>query len=255
MNSKALNLKQQQANFTAYIRDPLHKPMPSDVKPERMIMYTELIFNNVESFLGSNFPVLRKILSTAQWLALVRDFFIQHSSKTPYFCNIPEEFLSYCQSERNNPGDYPFLLELAHYEWVEMALSIAQEELVINGSVDNLLNNRIQLSPLAWLLAYQYPVQCLSPDFLPTEAPAQPTLIIVYRDKTDDVKFIVINPITYSLLNLIQENAGLTTHHYLQQVAVEYGQDNVQAVLEGGLQILKALAEKNIITIAAAADK
>ena len=64
------------------------------------------------------------------------------------------------------------MLELAHYEWVEMALSIAKEELVINNrGFDDLLNKNIRLSPLAWPLAYQYPVQKISPDYLPADAP------------------------------------------------------------------------------------
>ena len=33
------------------------------------------------------------------------------------------------EDERDNEADFPFLLELAHYEWVEMALSIAKDDL------------------------------------------------------------------------------------------------------------------------------
>ncbi|MEQ1636232.1 MAG: putative DNA-binding domain-containing protein [Methylococcales bacterium] len=248
MNSKPFNLKQQQADFTAYIRDPLHRPMPPELKPERMKMYAELIFNNVESFLSSNFPVLNKILSASQWQALIRDFFIQHANKTPYFCDIPQEFLSYLQDERNNPNDFPFLLELAHYEWAELALSIAEEELAINSALENLMDKAILLSPLSWLLAYQYPVQKISPDFLPTEAPAEPTFLIVYRDQQDEVGFIALNPITYRLLNIIQENPSLLTRAYLQQIASESKHPDPEVVMEGGLQILKEFAEKNIIT-------
>ena len=48
------------------------------------------------------------------------------------------------------------MLELAHYEWVEMALAIARENVVANEQdVDNLLNRKIALSPLAWPLVYQ----------------------------------------------------------------------------------------------------
>ena len=254
MNSNPLSFKQQQARFTAYIKDPLHAPIPPDVKPERMKMYAELIFNNVDSFLSSNFPVLKKIVGEAQWLQLARDFFSQHASKTPYFADIPQEFLAYLQDERTNADDYPFLLELAHYEWVEMALSIAQEELVINTHLEDLPNKCIQLSPLAWVLAYQYPVQCISPAFLPNVAPAQPTFLIVYRNQDDDIKFITINPITYRLLQLIQENSGLLTQDYVQQIIAELQPANAETVSAGGLQTLQELAEKNIITVTSHAN-
>ena len=110
----------KQAEFAAYIRDAANNPPPADVDPQRMAMYHELFFNNIDSFLSSNFPVLRKILNDQEWLALAQDFFAVHRCRTPHFSEIAEEFLDYLQN-RENTGDYPFLLELAHYEWVEMA--------------------------------------------------------------------------------------------------------------------------------------
>lgn len=243
-------LQQHQASFTAYIRDPLHQPMPSDVKPERMAMYAELMFNNVESFLSSNFPVIHTILRTEQWQTLVRDFFIHHRSATPYFVGIPEEFLGYLQDERQNLSDYPFLLELAHYEWVEMALSIAQETQGINPPINDLLNARIQLSPLAWVLAYQYPVQQISPAYLPIEAPEQPTFLVVYRDEEDTVKFLSINLMTYQLLSLIQTQAGCLAGDYLAQLQAAMPQYALAAIMAGGGQILAELFEKNIVILA-----
>lgn len=242
------SLQQQQANFTAFIRDPLHQPMPSGVKPERMAMYAELIFNNVESFLSSNFPVIKTILTEPQWQALVRDFFIQHRSTTPYFVEIPEEFLGYLQDERQNPGDFPFLLELAHYEWVEMALSVAQETPTINPPINDLLNTCIQLSPLAWVLAYQYPVQQISPDYLPIDAPEQPTFLVIYRDQQDMVKFLGISLMTYQLLNLIQTQAGGVARDYLRQLQSAMPQYDLPTIVAGGEQVLAELFEKNIIT-------
>jgi uncharacterized protein len=65
----------KQAEFAAYIRDPENQRLPVDVKPQRMVMYRELFFNNINSFLSSNFPVLRKILNDDEWQALAQDFF------------------------------------------------------------------------------------------------------------------------------------------------------------------------------------
>ena len=90
----------KQDEFTAYIRDPQNNPVPADVKESRMVMYRELFFNNIESFLSGNFPVLRKILSDQQWLALVQDFFVKHACQSPHFSQIPEEFLDYLQNEQ-----------------------------------------------------------------------------------------------------------------------------------------------------------
>jgi len=249
----AMNIafKAKQLEFASYIRDPENNPIPADVKQQRMDMYRELFFNNIEGFLSANFPVLRKILDGSRWIELVQDFYAKHPCKSPYFSEIPEEFLEYLQNERNNPDDLPFMLELAHYEWVEMALSISKEEVIANNeNLDNLFNKHIQLSPLAWPLAYQYPVQKISPAFLPDAAPQQPTFLIVYRNPDDEVNFIEITPITYRLLQLIQENEQVLTADCLQQVADELGYPNPEMIIKGGLQILKELAEKTIITVA-----
>ena len=145
------DFKAKQLEFTRYIRNPQSNPLPADVKPERMAIYRELIFNNIDGFLAGNFPVIRRLLSDEQWYALIQDFFVVHRSKTPYFAEIAGEFLDYLQNERNNAGDYPFLLELAHYEWVEMALSIAAESSQAGTfGYENLAEEHVQLSPLAW---------------------------------------------------------------------------------------------------------
>ncbi len=244
----SVDFKAKQLEFAAYIRDPANNPAPADIKPQRMSMYRELFFNNVESFLSCNFPVLRKILDDAAWFELVQDFFARHSCESPYFSEIPEEFLAYLQNERDNPDDFPFLLELAHYEWVEMALAIAREEVVIASQNTELtLHSRIKLSPLAWSLVYQYPVQQISPDFLPTIAPEQPTFLIVYRNQDDDVHFIQITALTYRLLQIIQGNEGMPAQACLQQVAEESKHPEAAVIIDTGLRILRDLAEKTII--------
>jgi len=238
----------KQREFAAYIRNPEHQPAPADVKKERMVMYRELFFNNVEGFLSSNFPVLRSLLDDRDWLQLVQDFFSSHTCTTPYFSEIPEEFLNYLQDERNNAGDLPFMLELAHYEWTEMALAIAKDETPpkIDASVD-LLQTPIALSPLAWPLAYCYPVHRISPDFAPEQAPEQPTFLIVYRDGEDEVNFLAITPMTYRLLTAIQEHPKQPGGHYLMQLAEQSGTGDPGLIIGHGRPILQELADKIII--------
>ena len=51
----------------------------------------------------------------------------EHRCRTPYFSQLGEEFIGWLQDGyRAEEGDPPFLLELAHYEWVELALSLAE---------------------------------------------------------------------------------------------------------------------------------
>ena len=245
----SVDFKITQAEFSAYIKDPFNNPKPSDINPQRIETYRELFFNNIDSFLSSNFPVLKTILTEQQWFELTQDFYAHHTCSTPYFSEIPEEFIDYLQHERKNTHDFPFLLELAHYEWVEMALSIAQEEISANPShfIENIASATLRLSPLAWPLAYQFPVQQISPSHLPETAPSTATFLLVYRAIDDDVNFIKISPITFRLLQILQESDTVDCQHCLQQIAQESGYPQTDAIIASGLDTIKDLAGKNII--------
>ena len=257
-----VDFKAKQAEFAAYIRDPEQNPIPADVKQDRMLMYRQLFFNNIEGFLSGNFPVLRQLLDDAEWIALVQDFFAKHRCESPHFSEIPEEFLYYLEHERDTAEDFPFLLELAHYEWVEMALSISNElplpepnfipqdtEQSAGFKVDDLLTKHLKVSPLAWSLAYQYPVHKIGPSHIPLSPPALATFLIVYRNHKDDVNFLEITPMTYRLLEIIQAEEQCLTKACLEQIALESQHPNPEIIVNGGLQILMDLYQKGIVGI------
>jgi hypothetical protein len=241
-----VDFKAKQAEFSAYIRNPTTNPRPTDVDPKRMQMYRELFFNNVEGFLSSNFPVLKQILSDSQWQQLAQDFFANHHSSTPYFSEIPEEFILYLQNERAEiSGDYPFMLELAHYEWVEMALSISQDNLPKMPVEQNIqLTQHISLSPLCWLLAYQYPVHKISPDYLPTKPPTDASYLVVYRNAEDLVKFVELSPMSFYLLQTLQDKEPSSVNDFLA-IALS-GQLN-ESHQDAALEALQQFMDKQII--------
>ncbi len=245
-----VSFKDKQDEFAAYIRDPLNNPIPDDVKQQRMEMYRQLFFNNVNSFLTSNFPVLHRILDEQQWFALAQDFFSRHSSKSPYFSEIPEEFIHYLQDEREGTdSDPPFMLELAHYEWVEMAVAIAKLEAPETGGEfkQNPQHFKIGLSPLAWPLAYQYPVHRIAPDFQPKQPPEQPTYLVVYRNSAFEVRFMEISPLTFRMLQILQEQPGIAADECLDQLVQETAYPDPQLIIDGGIRALRELAAKGIV--------
>jgi len=244
----AVDFRNKQTEFAGYIRDPINNPVPADVDPRRMAMYRELFFNNIDGFLSSNFPVLRKILNDDQWQALAQDFFAGHRCQTPHFSEIAEEFLEYLQN-RDNADDYPFLLELAHYEWVEMALAISKQEACPGdaGFAEHILERDVALSSLAWPLAYRYPVQRIAPDFLPLTAPDQPTYLIVYRDSDDQVHFMQSTPFSFRLLQLLEQNQALSGDSCLRRLVAEAQHPDPEMLFDQGLKSLQALAGKGIV--------
>jgi hypothetical protein len=241
----------RQYAFAANIRDPENNPAPQDVEDRRMQIYRELFYNNVESFISGTFPVLRQIYSDADWHALVREYFSRHRSRTPLFHEIPREFLNWLESERaGNPADPPFLFELAHYEWVELALSIAESP-AASKQVDpdgDLLNGIPVLSPLAWHLAYRYPVHRIGPDYQPEQPGDTPTCLVVYRNRQDEVGFLEINSVTKRLLELIDADTNRTGTELLTCIATELSHPQPDVVIRGGTETLHNLLQKQILT-------
>lgn len=242
--------KNVQYAFARHIRNPAKYPRPEGVEARRMNIYNELFYNNVEDFMSNAYPVLREITSDDKWHRMIRDYFEHHHASTPLFQEMPREFLKYIEHERKTEhDDYPFMLELAHYEWVELALSVTDQEIDLNG-VDteaDLLDGVPVLSPNAWPLSYHFPVHEISTEFLPDTPNEQPTYLVVYRDRQDDVHFLDINVVTAQMLQIISEDKQLSTRQILQQIAEQLNHPNPDVVIQGGLQILYDLKKRDVI--------
>jgi hypothetical protein len=242
--------QKRQYDFAAHIRDPDAHAAPKGIEDRRMAIYRDLFFNNVSGLLAKTFPVLNKILGEDAWRSLMRDFFARHESHTPLFLEVPREFLKYLETERGVVGgDLPFMLELAHYEWVELALSIDERDADLSN-VDaggDLLAGSPVLSPLFRSLIYKYPVHQLSPSFQPSEPPQEPTRLLVYRDLNDKVGFLEINAVTARLLELFAEEDRMTGRQALETIAQELDHPQPETVVNGGLEIMERLRKCHVV--------
>ena len=247
---RTTNFQDIQYQFTSHLRDPENSPAPASIEDRRMQIYRDLLYNNVEDFLSNSFPVLRQIMAEQQWHLLIRDYFKTHQARTPLFPKMPQEFLQYLDQERpSENNDFPFLKELAHYEWLELAVSIdirnlEMEEVDANG---DLLSGIPVLSPLAWPFAYKFPVHKISPEYLPEQAPVQATYLVVYRDHDDEVGFMELNPVSARLIEHLQTNNSLSGTKILEGIAAELQHPEPQVVIDGGKQILQGMQQKDIV--------
>ena len=245
------NFKDRQYAFAAHIRDPQNVAAPDGIEDRRMAVYRKLFFNNLFSLLGTFFPVMRKIHGDDDWRRFIRGFLVHHEAQTPYFLQLPQEFLDYLQNEFEPADkDFPFLVELAHYEYVELALSVSEEETDMSG-VDpdgELLQAAPDTSAPAWAPAYRYPPHRISPDFLPTESEAAPVYLALYRDREDSVGFLELNAVTAALLEDIETNtAQLTGEALLRQLAEKINYPDADALVEHGAAALREMRQLDIL--------
>ncbi len=244
MNAPAF--QQYQTEFTRHIRNPKVAPRPAGVSVRRMAVYNEIVFNNLQGLVESCFPLTREVLGVRRWTRLVRRFFVQHQCATPIFRQIPEEFLRWLEAEPQT--DYPpFLHSLTHYEWIELSLAVS--DAVMPEHVDpqgDLLTSCPVLTPALALLSYPYAVQRIGKRYKPTQPDSQPTQIVAFRRADDEVKFIVLNPVSARLLALLAEGTS-TGLQALTQIAQELQHPKPDVVINSGLEILENLRLEQVI--------
>jgi hypothetical protein len=240
--------QQTQYAFASHLRAPDTVAAPEGIEARRIAIYRDLIYNNIEGFVAGAFPVLRSLFQDSAWHELVRDFIVKHQAQTPYFLEISQEFLAYLWQERGEvAGDPVFMLELAHYEWVELALDVATDQLPDAGIMPaNILDTYARVSPVVMNLSYQYPVHKISPRFRPDAV--ELTFLVVYRNSADQVKFMESNALTHRLLHLLQDQPQRSLRTLLLQLANELDHPDPSALLSKGESLVVHLHDLGIIS-------
>jgi len=243
---KLPTFQEYQYEFAAHIRDPENIKRPRGTAAKRMGVYNELLYNNIEGFLLSCFPVLRKVMGSRKWTRLVRSFMARHRSHTPYFRQIPDEFIQFLQNEREHADGHPdYLLELAHYEWIELVLSISNrdESLPAFDKDGDLINGRPLINPVLANLSYRYPVHRIKPRMKVAEAP---TCLLVFRDADMQVRFLEQSPVSARLLALL-ESGKLTGRGAVTQLAAEMGHQDLERLITFARGFLEELRQAGAV--------
>lgn len=210
-----------QAQFAAYIRDPDHAPVPAGCDPERMALYHQLFFNNFDGILENTFERTRACIDDDQWLQLVHEFFAKVPQHSPYLVDVPARFLDFMQEQTGVPLS-DALLELAAFEATlhecRMAEDLALPEPLTDQSGDP-FTAAWQPHPQGVLFQSAFPVH--RADFSLDEAPAEPALLWVQRDKTGIVQTHQLSPASARWLVLMDAHSGAPPAKSLAQLAQE----------------------------------
>jgi hypothetical protein len=242
----AESLRELQFRFAAHLRDPQRQPPPAQIDPRRLQVYRELYFNNIQSLLAANFPVIASTLGEERWLPLVRAFCREHCAHTPLFPEIGQEFIHFLDQQPVR-ADAPWLLELAHYEWIELALKISDAPLPAHDPAGDLLAQAPVLSPWCRALAYTWPVHRIAPDYQPLQPPAQPTLLLARRQPDGAIVFSQLSPLLYRLLERLEQLPRRCGRQHLQELAAEAGVHADATFLDNAAAMLRQLSASGCI--------
>lgn len=236
-----------QRQFLAHLRNPEQQPLPTGFDQQGSALYVDLLYNKFNDSLTTCFPVTYAILGETAWQELLNDFIAGHRCLSPYYRQIPDEFVQYLQNERQVTDDLPFLAELVHFEWIEMALSIAETEPVVTEILSDaqLMEAELVFTPVIRLLHYIWPVQQINRAYQPDEPPAVATHILGFRDAADQVQFIAFNPATASLVLQLQNQ--FTAKQALQELGKDFTPLELSNLMLFGKDILADLYRQGAI--------
>lgn len=204
-----------QLHFAAHLRDPEHVAAPDGIEERRLAIYRRLVFNNVRNFMLRGFPVLRRTLGEETLTQLVRAWLREHRAQTPLFPRMSSEFVAWLATAPDAIAELPpWVTELAHYEWIETELKLADHAPPVD-----LKQGVLAMSPLARALAYHWPVHKIRPGFRPQDPNA--TFLLVHRDSSDKVRFHEITATTYTLLHALASNGPQSAHELLARLEVD----------------------------------
>ena len=241
------DFRKSQQRFVQAVRDPELYQSESDDERRRMGIYQSLFLNNITNFLQSGFPVLHAIVNEETWDKVVRCFFVEHRCRSPYFSQIGKEFVEYLSSEPRCLAWLPaFASELAHYEWLELDVSIRHDD----NSAAEKGNNGIVMSSLASLVSYAYPVHLIGKDYLPESPSPERNYYVVYREQDYSVQFLHINAMTALLLQSIESAPGAIDRQQLVEKLSEAAPHIDSKILHKGVEdTLNQMANKGIVSL------
>lgn len=208
--------------FGQRIRSPRDAAVPEGLPEERMAVYEQLFFNTQTSLLDKGFPRLKSLLGDARWEQLIRLWLQTHQSREPLFPSLGEEFVAW-MAEHPCPAHWPeapdLLAELAHYERAETSLYLHEDPSAWSG-----------WSPLAWPLAYRWPVHELAPGGLVVAPPDAPLLLLARREPSGQVRVDVLSMAAWQLAMALQQGEPVSSA--LQRLSGHSGSDHASTLLQ-----------------------
>ncbi len=244
-NEMTLGKLQQQ--FTQPLRSPNDNTTPKNTDPTRFSVYKRLIFNNIEEMFRNAFPVIDSIIKPELRQRILTDFIGHHQAKTALFHEIPQEFLKFLETRQHYLP--PYLYELAHYEWLELAVDLSPITLADYqyNETGNLMTGIPVASPLIAHATYQWPVHNIGKDYIPEKPLIDPLHLIVFRNTRNDVGFLEINALTALLIQLIQKNETATGEKLLEQLCELVPSIDAKTMMKAGSEIFNKLFSLDII--------
>ncbi|HEY9783774.1 MAG TPA: putative DNA-binding domain-containing protein [Candidatus Obscuribacterales bacterium] len=219
-------------------------------------LYAELLQIGHLDVMSSIFPYCSAILGR-KWEAVVKDY-IQRCPPIHYRLNRTAsrfpEYLSRYAPELTKK--YPFIVELADYEWVEMEILEDERQIVVGeraglSTPEDFMVHAPVVNPVLSLRTYVYPIPTIA-DLVEEgrgfrrKFKASESHVIIYRDPLSHrSRFLEINAATSQIMK--QAQSGTATYSDLIKTAVNLAEGvNPQLTVTEFLDLVDRLHETSV---------
>ncbi|MBK8724861.1 MAG: putative DNA-binding domain-containing protein [Holophagaceae bacterium] len=175
----------------------------------RLLVYRELVQGALEDPLPDCFPFTHQILDEAgAWTDCVQAFIAARAVQSPYFRDINPTFVAWLAEGGWGKERWPFLLQLAHYEYIELDVLRWPEAPSREGLGDTPgADLRVAFDGAFRNLAYQWRVHESTEEApVPLEGPAH---LVCYRDRDLGFETLEVDPHTSAFLARCLEGQAL----------------------------------------------
>lgn len=227
----------------------------ADPNASALALYEELLFNTVCGIMETIYPFTHQVLihkqaDESQWRGLVEAYRRACPNRSHSLIGAICDFPAFLGKQPALMAEFPFIADLAHYEWLEMAVLNDPEPALPAGLVsmvpDGALFDQYQpvWNPIRRLHTFSYQIPALldawkaSPQSV-LQNPARfsaPQALLIYRDpRTLNARFFVVNELTATLLRLSGKGASY-------EATLTALQSEIPALVQVPMDVLKRQA-------------
>ena len=155
---------------------------------ERIKVYRDLVHNSFYELITKIYPFTKELLKK-DWKKLISEYIEECPPRSPILNKVAEPFPQFISRKKKLLSKYPFIAELALYEWLELDVSDKEYDLV---------HNKGSLNPANEICRFSFPIPEII-DLIKRKKSVsnigpKSTCILIYRDpKTFDSRFFELS--------------------------------------------------------------
>ena len=237
------DFRQYQFALARHLRDPLGVPAPEGVSASAVIACTQEMAHNLNELLMPAFASTRAVLGEDLWQHTLRLFLHDAPTHAPWGTAVQEAFVKFLGHNSLVQHLPPWLEDLAHFEWLQSAVAVADVVWPAHDPQGQLLQGVVVLNPTHVEVMYDWPVQRINLAHKPFEM--QPTYLSILRDVRDKVHVVESSRFRRHLIDLLRQ--GQTGAQALEAMAKWLDHPEVETFVQEGLPVLKQLQREGVV--------